>query len=709
MLTCALGLFLGLTSCKKNPDLKADGATSTGTAAGPGLKVASSLAYNWSNVAIGGGGYVTGIVIHPTAANRMYIRTDVGGAYRWDATVSQWVQILDAVSSNVDGIAVDPGVSDRVYAGTNAGLYKSDDQGSNWTKLTAFTGTFSGNGDLRWAGEPIAVDPLNSANLFVGSRANGLFKSSSTGTSFSQASGVPTSANVRSVLIDPSGATGSSAIIYATVAGTGVYRSTNGGTSFALISGSPANPNRMALGASGKLYVTHSTGVSVYDGSAWTNITPSTDVNKNYCAISVDPTNPLRIAASVRTGAFNCPMFRSTDGGTTWAKINTSSLPITKSAEPGWWPATWFSSATSAMAFDPLHAGNLYYTDWFGIWFTSNMFQSGSVDFVAKEAGHEEAVLLTLAAPPSGSGTLLYSGCADIGGFRHTSLTAFPAARLYDTQQITSISYCEQFPQNIAVLTTENNDASAIALFTSANSGGSWTARTLPSTGTLRGRIVVSSYNPSKMIYIAAGSAGKIFYTTDQGVSWAQSSNGPTGADAGTSADIYDKCFPAAADCVNGSKFYVFQGGFMYMSTDGGNTWNKRNTTAIPTASSWTTVASRPGVDGEVWVSLDGNGLYKLASGASTFTHITTMSTAKTFSFGAPPSGSSTTTVYAYGVLSGGSGNDLYRSTNDGGAWDQVSNGQHFSAGVKAIAGDRATFGQVYIATGGRGVMVGHQ
>lgn len=707
ILTCAAGLFLGVTSCNKIAPVKSSGPV---LSVRGGQTSFSSLAYNWSNVAIGGGGYVTGIVIHPSVANRMYIRTDVGGAYRWDATALQWVQILDAVSTNVDGIALDANNSNRVYVGTNAGLYMSNDQGSTWSHLTGFPGTFDGNGDLRWAGEPIAVDPLNSTILFVGSRANGLYKSTTTGSSFSQSSGVPTGANVRSVVIDPSGSTGSSSKIYATVAGTGVYMSTNGGTSFALISGSPANPNRMAIGASGKLYVTHSTGIKVYNGSSWTDITPSTDVNKNYCAISVDPTNNLRIAISVRTGASNDPMFRTTDGGnsSTWAKINTATLPITKSNEPAWWPSTWFSSATSSIAFDPLHSGNMYYTDWYGIWFTANMFQSGSIAFSAQEKGHEEADLLTLAAPPSGAGTLVYSGMADQGGFRHTSLTSYPSAKLNATQQIISISYCEQFPQNIAILTSNNNDASAVQLFTSSNSGGAWTTATLPSGITAGGRIVVSSYNPSKMIYIAHGVSGQIYYTTNAGASWTASTNGPLGADKGTSDDIYDKCFPAAADCVNGSKFYVFQGGYMYMSTDGGNNWAKRNTTAIPTASSWTNVSSRPGIDGEAWVSLDGNGLYKLASGASAFTPITTLSIARCFSFGAPPSGSSTTALYAYGTLSGGSGNDLYRSTDDGGTWDQISNGQHFSAGVKSLAGDRTTFGQVYVATGGRGVMVGH-
>lgn len=36
--------------------------------------------YTWGYLPVGGGGYVTGIAIHPTTKDVMYIRTDVGGA-----------------------------------------------------------------------------------------------------------------------------------------------------------------------------------------------------------------------------------------------------------------------------------------------------------------------------------------------------------------------------------------------------------------------------------------------------------------------------------------------------------------------------------------------------------------------------------------------------------------------------------------------------
>ena len=53
------------------------------------------MSYRWSNVAIGGGGYVTGLVIHPRVPDVVYVRTDIGGFYRWEEDAMRWVAITD--------------------------------------------------------------------------------------------------------------------------------------------------------------------------------------------------------------------------------------------------------------------------------------------------------------------------------------------------------------------------------------------------------------------------------------------------------------------------------------------------------------------------------------------------------------------------------------------------------------------------------------
>src|SRR5882724_9613661 len=83
--------------------------------------VVKSEPYIWTNVKWGGGGYVTGIVAHPSAPNLLYIRTDVGGCYRWDAANQRWIPLLDWLPlshANLFGgesIAIDPSNPNNVY------------------------------------------------------------------------------------------------------------------------------------------------------------------------------------------------------------------------------------------------------------------------------------------------------------------------------------------------------------------------------------------------------------------------------------------------------------------------------------------------------------------------------------------------------------------------------------------------------------------
>ena len=88
---------------------------------------AISQTYTWRNVVTGGGGgFVVDIIFNSKRKDLIYARTDIGGAYRWNASTSSWTQLLSWVSPEqwnmmgVESIATDPVNPNRLYiaAGT---------------------------------------------------------------------------------------------------------------------------------------------------------------------------------------------------------------------------------------------------------------------------------------------------------------------------------------------------------------------------------------------------------------------------------------------------------------------------------------------------------------------------------------------------------------------------------------------------------------
>ena len=70
--------------------------------------------YRWDTVAMGGGGYVSGVVTSKSERGVVFARTDVGGAYRYDNHNGRWIALTDWLDERntglmgVESIAIDP-------------------------------------------------------------------------------------------------------------------------------------------------------------------------------------------------------------------------------------------------------------------------------------------------------------------------------------------------------------------------------------------------------------------------------------------------------------------------------------------------------------------------------------------------------------------------------------------------------------------------
>jgi photosystem II stability/assembly factor-like uncharacterized protein len=294
--------------------------------------------YSWKNVQIVGGGFVDGVIFHPTAPNVRYARTDMGGAYRWDAAAHRWQPILDWVPykdlnlMGVESIAVDPADSRRVYlaCGTytnprtpNGAILRSDDSGKTFQR-TDVPFKFGGNEDGRGNGERLVVDPNDGRILYLGTRHDGLWRSQDRGATWTRVASfpdvteatpavpapVPGEAPEQRWRRMPSRGSGIVFVKFGPAAGESKKRnasatqtiyvgvslmnrpnlfvSNDGGTSWREIAGEPTayRPNRAALSTDGFLYVSYGTApgpTRMTDGAvwklntltgAWTDITP---------------------------------------------------------------------------------------------------------------------------------------------------------------------------------------------------------------------------------------------------------------------------------------------------------------------------------------------------------------------------------------------------------------------------------------------------
>src|SRR3989449_3269469 len=213
----------------------------------------SAGARTWTGIGPEGGD-IRVLAIDPKAPESLYAGTEDGGIFKSTNGGASWKPLkvgLPAVNVSVYALAIDPAFPRTIYAGIKFyGLFKSTDSGESWTAAntglprsstvnalaiasslteTVYAATFGGlfkstNGGKSWstvsaalprlqrsADVPVefkrvtilAVDSTNPTTLYTGTDADGVFKSTTAGQSWSAVNKGLTNTFIETLVVDP--------------------------------------------------------------------------------------------------------------------------------------------------------------------------------------------------------------------------------------------------------------------------------------------------------------------------------------------------------------------------------------------------------------------------------------------------------------------------------------------------------------------------
>jgi xyloglucan-specific exo-beta-1,4-glucanase len=723
---------------------------------------------SWRNAKFGGGGYVTGLIFHPTSANVLYARTDIGGAYRWHQATMSWVPITDGFGAaesffqGVESIALDPNDDQLVYmstglynsAGATARLYISSDRGDHWTSVNLPFSTGANNSG-RAIGERMMVDPNLPSTLFYGSRTGGLWKSTDSGRTWAQVTSL-SSVKMSSGQINAAGgsamgvelvvydtgtkATGTAtqtiytavAPDYASVAGltANLYKSTNGGASWAPVATPVSGYHipHMVRAADGMFYVafTQGTGPGAvgparlykFDGTDWTLLNSTNSFG--YGGISVFGTGTTtRIALGVSNSWGNYSgqqiVQLSDDDGQTWREIEAM-MPHTPAGAS-------FSGWVDDIEIDPSNRDHILHINGGGVVETRNA-SSATPGWAVAVDGIEENAVACLVAPPAGAVPyIVINSAGDIGTWIHTDLTTTPTLgpdSKWNSAFSADMAWSD--PLYIATIGVANWNNNIGTGFWSGDGGRTWTSFATPPAGattnpTYEASIAVTARNNA----VWAPSNSVPSYTTNNGASWA-STNLPTLPNIGVGIG---RGYHLVADRKSPNKVYAYDSGGqwwgtagkVYVSTDGGHTFTQSAGAVglAPNHFSTTSLVVNPNAEGDLWLA-DGNAVYHSTDSGASWQKLSNFASiwgsnpwpdvqgATAVALGKAKAGA----TYSAAVYVVGVVNGVwgvYRSDDGGATWARFNDDAHQFGGIGVIAADQNVYGRLYITGNGRGVL----
>lgn len=306
-------------------------------------------------------GRVSALAVDPGNPSVVYAGAAQGGIWKTTTAGSSWSPLTDRQASLAIGsIALDPTNSNTIYVGTGeenfsgdsyygAGILKSTNGGTAWAHLCGpFCGPvgqdgFYGGGARIGA---LAVSPANNQVILAAVALlskDGIYRSADGGKTWTRVlSGNPGTA----VLFDPvNGSTAYAGLSNSFSGGTeSVFKSTDGGQTWSADNGSGANvlplanAGRIVLAMDPSHTATLYAGIanvstgsllglfkSTNGGTNWAKLTSTPDYCNPQCSydntMAVDPANSNVIYAG---GAYSTTLVRSLDGGSSWSVLQAA-------------------------------------------------------------------------------------------------------------------------------------------------------------------------------------------------------------------------------------------------------------------------------------------------------------------------------------------------------------------------------------------------
>ena len=496
-----------------------------------------------------------------------------------------------------------------------------------------------------------------------------------------------------------------------------------------------ASPLKGRLAVDGTLYVpcAGAGGLWKYQNGRWTDITPPGFAAHPFGAVGLHPANAAQILAMTYDDGI---VFFSKDAGATWTLYkhvphDSAASTIVLGFEPKWemtddkWPRGY----TSEIIFDPLNPKVVYETDFSGANIGTGVGTS-KMTWSLLSAGREQITCGDVLSPSAGAP--LISGVWDVGGFRHAGLNQIPeriipllpgnpqGQTVY--QDIFQLDANPIHANNLVAAGGWQWNNTGDASYSADNGRTLHNFPTKPFPDAKFGRIA-QGVHPADVIWAPMGTAQTpIYYTRDNGATWAAGKGGPSGTIATDGPWSFYK--ELAADRVRVGWFYLYdrRDGRFYRSEDGGATWRHVSTLPKQQGAHFDNnrVLAAPGMPGVVWTLIAGAtavgacGLYVSRDGGDTWTRVTGVQWPVSFSFGKGHPGGRYPAAYLFAQIGGSVPADdrhatvqLYRSDDLGNSWMRINDEGHQFAGMGSMAGDNQTWGRVYISTGGRGVFCG--